>query len=434
MQHKKYPLVQPTLFICHTLKQTHVKKLLLYVFGLISTLSSAGIDLTYVKQNSFFEFYNDNLGFTVNGDTLFRTTDSGLSWNPIWINKGYFYKLMFGDENTCFVRHYNTATTKRLIFKSIDKGVTWLELPVTDAVDHSFYDAAHGAILKNDSILFSSDGGSTWTGIKHSISGPDSAVAGIEYMQDGTLFVTGSFGPYKIFKFAKRSIDGGQSWTTLNIPINGVGAPKFITGNTILYSEFITGKFSIKKTLDGGVTWSVDSFPGAGTSDYIFDIDSYQEKYVLATCRYDSIAFKVFCSSDAGENWTSQEFTENYIGRKRPYITGNGTAWLFGNAFGSATGVKMTNEISCLSQITATKSLEEISTLIYPNPSSNVLNVEVGIDPALILLFNANGSIVSEQRGVNTVELSVSHLKPGIYYLRIIPTSGLTSISKVMIE
>ncbi len=131
-------------------------------------LSASGYD--------FFDlwFFDEQNGIVVGGedDTLtwesviFKTSDGGNTWDTI-VPPGYYLRaLHFSSQNTGWA-----CGMFGTIIKTIDGGNTWIlqSTGVSGTLyDIDFMDSLHGIASGQDAILFTNDGGDTWTqvGIK----------------------------------------------------------------------------------------------------------------------------------------------------------------------------------------------------------------------------------------------------------------------------
>lgn len=96
-------------------------------------------------------------------------------------------------------------------------------------------------------------------------------------------------------------------------------------------------------------------------------------------------------------------------------------AWLDANMIGSTTA-------------TETLTADGLKCRVFPNPFENVLFIESGTEITRITLFTLSGIIVSEKTGLCTYSYNtdVSGLKPGIYFARIVFSTGEIATARVV--
>jgi len=239
--------------------------------GIYKTTDSAK---TWITQNSTttlpirdIYFLNSNKGFAVGGNSgcsgtgcivpggfILQTQDGGTTWAKIYTptEKLEISAITFIDNNKGFCIGINT------IYKTIDGGQTWTENKINNIgglmMDISFSDSQNGFIAcLSDKVIRTTDGGTTWE-----LTSPDkkagyyslSTMPGVVYMS----------GQQKIIK----TINGGDSWITLpNSPMD-IYALHF-TDNNNGYA-FGRGNYSggdfgysygaIYCTADGGNSWN----------------------------------------------------------------------------------------------------------------------------------------------------------------------------------
>ena len=195
---------------------------------------------------------------------VLKTTDGGTTWNTL-ISAGGFQigDLCAIDANTCWVAGQSSA--KGFIAKTTDGGQSWSllksGLPQTivgiSAIDANTCWAV--GFAPTGTILKTSNGGIDWVEqstanrLYMSVSAIDSQNVWVSGMQANT-YVNECY----------RSTDGGASWTTNPAPSSYL-RPRIcgIDANT----AWLTATGSIAKTIDGGVSWTVQAT--APTSDQI---------------------------------------------------------------------------------------------------------------------------------------------------------------------
>lgn len=413
----------------HNKRLPNMKKLFLLILYTSTTLAFAGNEKTYIQQEKFFEFRDDSVGFTAKGDTMLRTSDGGITWNSVWVKdpSNYTYTIMFADDTTFYSAQGDE------LYKSIDKGFTWFKKIGIDGATYSFYDNLNGAALTSDSLLFTVDGGDSWSGITHDLADQYNRVIGLEYF-DGAIYVRQKNGPYFIFLNYMKSTDQGVTWKSIYYG-DGYDDVEFVSKDTIMHPSGDWGTHAINKTYDGGNTWVTDTIPSTGELDRVRRISSADGKNIVASCYATSEKLTVICSNDGGMNWHLKEYADTLKDGTGVELAGLNSVWVFGDVDGSATGIKMINTVQCFNIAVGSETLKSITPNIFPNPANETLNVNVGPEQAQVELFDATGSLVQEKNGTYVVAFSIAHLKPGLYFVKVIGSENRkTSISKLIVE
>jgi photosystem II stability/assembly factor-like uncharacterized protein len=175
--------------------------------------------------------------------TVLRTTNSGDSWTPVagLPSSVTFYSVRFGSDNAAYL-----SGSAGYYFKSTDGGATWTELGYrftsSRIRDISFADTLNGYVVGTGFVARSSDGGFTWTTQVSPYSGDinevvapslEHAIAGCDA---GNVIVT---------------TDGGNNWNLIATGITG-------TNSDILAIDFINDNFGIVAAYNGTVATSSD--------------------------------------------------------------------------------------------------------------------------------------------------------------------------------
>lgn len=229
---------------------------------------------------------NDTYIFTATPHGIFRSNDEGATWNHLVIESGVIYAcLQVAAYNniiiTDAVNHQNDQIN-RYLFKSVDNGDTWIKLPRPKNSNYFSIAVNEYCIYLTDisDLWVSLDQGFSWSHshinnqlqfiaklylfdnqicfasrnkIYKTIDSTDHfleiIVQGTEYVSsffifDSLIMAQGSDG--KLF----RSTDGGQSWISLNLNLNG-----WVNFAKIGNEYFINIAFTILKSTDNGLTW-----------------------------------------------------------------------------------------------------------------------------------------------------------------------------------
>jgi photosystem II stability/assembly factor-like uncharacterized protein len=253
--------------------------------------------------------------------TVLRTTDAGDTWLPVTgLPTGItFYSVRFGSGSTAYL-----SGSSGYFFKSTDDGATWTELGYrftsSRIRDISFADTLNGYVVGTGFVARSSDGGFTWTQQSSPYSGdinevvapsPEHAIAGCDA---GNVVVT---------------TDGGSNWNLIATGITG-------TNSDILAIDFVDDNFGIvaayngtvAKSTNGGLNWSIIS---TITGYNPWDMDMVDSLYGWVAGTGQSISR----TTDGGTTWQIQlaagglgTYGISFIDRDRGIAGGTG-----GNTF-----------------------------------------------------------------------------------------------------
>ncbi len=224
----------------------------------------------------------------VASDSVYFSTDSGLTWTGLTNPDAHFYK----QDPLAVLGRYLILGSNGVLYRTSDQGATWETIGQADVrclmVKGSDIYVGSGI---SAGLSRSTDSGKTWTdiGIVDSINDRVQSLA-----FEGNNIFAGSYFFDKIY----RSIDNGITWDTLSVglpPIGNEGPNKVITSlfqdSTILFAGTVFGLF---RSLDSGTSWTkvssmkVQSFLRSGN-------------YILAGTALDGIVR----TTDYGLHWTS---------------------------------------------------------------------------------------------------------------------------------
>lgn len=216
------------------------------------------------------EFFDDQLGFAGSlYEKLFKTMNGGEDWYEITDSLPGSFQGICGmsvaDDSTIYI--CGVWSSPSYIFKSSDRGHSWERIDMGDyaysLVDMKFTDKNHGFatgqsanLSEGGIILYTEDGGETWS-VKKLTGHPNDYVWKIQLLNDTIAFgaiadVAGGFAT----RFLK-STDGGMNWDvkTVSTDYYYVEMGGFINADTGW-----TGSYEILETFDGGETWHENSF------------------------------------------------------------------------------------------------------------------------------------------------------------------------------
>ncbi len=358
-----------------------------------------------------------------------RTTDGGTSWTPgVFMTDTSTYMISSVapiDGNTCFAVFAPKAGTGGKTMKTIDGGLNWTDVAATSwtgswADDIGFFDASNGVAIgdpvTNKFIVYTTgDGGVNWV---------QTPAANIPVMQaseypvqdyfdivGNTIWVGTNQG--RVFK----SIDNGKNWTVTATGLTSYTDVNFKDANTgFAIQKDVT--YLVKKTIDGGATWSTVTPTGAFLKNDFDFLPGSGSTWVnvsatLPTGKGSSI------STDDCASFTSIDTTLQYT-----------TVRFFDALSGWAGGFSSDGGLYKWDP-TAMVSVKEIQTdnvefSLYPNPSiGNVsLNIEnLNSSKSLIEVFDMIGNKIfaGEYNSALTkrVDIHLEKEQAGIYFVRV---------------
>ena len=154
------------------------------------------------------------------------------------------------------------------------------------------------------------DGGETWTYIE-ALSNLASSIETFEASPSGTIYASGPYSYYKIF----RSTDGGETWEQKSIPVNGAGLDIAIDPNdpNVIYMGLSSASGSsnnvIVKSDDGGDSWTYFNMTsvlpvGWKVVNLVVDPDDSQVIFAIGNEGFSNAA--VVATFDGGTTWENR--------------------------------------------------------------------------------------------------------------------------------
>ncbi len=260
---------------------------------------------------------NENIVYTMSRERLypyhtprfFRSTDGGNTWTcrGVITDSLICYSIAVDPTDPDIVY----VGSKKVIFKSLDAGMTWNEYPancddtipvidVNPSSPSTIYGVGRAAGF---AFLKSIDGGVTWTTDTLNSGGIGMGLS-IAPSNHNTLYVCGRSGgpPLQRRACVYKSLDGGEMWTdvTNNLAdtLNNLRiAWSIAVHETIPDYAYVGTQRSIWRTTDGGTTWSEALL----CSLLIWDIETTADDPSVLYAVTDSFVYK---SIDAGTTWT----------------------------------------------------------------------------------------------------------------------------------
>lgn len=309
-----------------------------------------------------FYFIDDQTGFAAAEYGVLKTTNGGIDWSRIGVEKNgrYVFTDAFGvyffDENKGFIvgqrgRIANTnnsgddweiyspqffGTVKQIevlpndhvialegqnLYKSVNDGLDWeyLSTPLEDAspvtfdfVDENIGYTIAGLYTSTHKVYKTTNGGETWVATTNSGLYFDNGGNDLYFLNENLGFASGGYNQKRTYK----TIDGGQSWEV--VITENLSSIQFVNetvgyGIRTGYSNHI-----VFKTTDAGETW---------TNVFEIDDDIESIQFLDENNGYfigdPGIAYRTY---DGGETWHKLEFPYGYFERLYFYTPNIGYA------------------------------------------------------------------------------------------------------------
>lgn len=368
-----------------------------------------------------------------------KTTDGGENWVPGVVTgaEGTEFAMIFGiDAQTAYAAMYISTDGAQGIYVTHDGGSTWARQTSASYSNASsfcnvvhFFDAqngfAQGDPINGDFELYTTtDGGENWVAVPGAnIPDPNSGEWGVVGYYDA-IGDTIWFGTNKGRVY--RSTDRGYNWeafsTTLTNKYVDVRFANSLHGLAQDKSANSTGTFS--ETLDGGATWTTITATGPTLAAGFTFVPGMPMTVVASGSNPDvSNQLGLAYSYDGGHNWQFFEGTE-------------GTQFLAVDFYNPTTGwagafnTDATNGgmYKYNGDFTPTFDIAKPDFNIYPNPATDVINIQAVENMSNIQLINLAGQVVYENnvKSDNTV-IQISQFPKGIYMLAITSDRGVTA-------
>ena len=245
---------------------------------------------------------------------IYRTADGGRTWNAVAGRLPYFVSLLVVDPAAPTTVYASSLTD---LYKSSDAGDSWLKL--TYPKKNNYLPSSLTIDPTNSQRLFlitgflpsqlfrSLDGGATWQQLPTGSSVYNAKTIAIDPNNPMVVYSAGSF--ENVF----RSLDGGDSWTQLlpGVSPHFVEAKLRVDASSVLYAVTAAG---IYKSTDRGETYTMSPSPGNG---YLNDlqVDPLDtSRFVASVSAKGSNKGSLFETHDSGNTWISLDVLPGPIG------------------------------------------------------------------------------------------------------------------------
>ncbi len=243
---------------------------------------------------------NPGIVYTViDNRRLYKSIDQGNSWHemPLLPHGGVLLNIRLAPNNdsVLFLWGYDS---EGFLYRSVDGGENWQALDLAGEVAISPADWREIFLSSGGSLYKSTDGGDTWAEVSQftETCTPPSYIA---IAPSSPLTMISVFNPPSSMDFYLcKTIDGGRTWAPLSITSPVIHSVVFDPKNSsTIYLASIGGGW---KSVDGGTSWQPISNGLNNPAQFVIDPDNTQVIHAADL----NLPGGVFESLDGGASWT----------------------------------------------------------------------------------------------------------------------------------
>lgn len=272
------------------------------------------------------QFVSETTGWILGHETIFKTTDGGITWfrqNENICNNYVNFHFSDSLHGWFIVNYLNWPYYYPQIYKTNNGGETWTflkqfegsEVEITDKAIY-FIDSLQGWLTNFNNILYTTDGGSSW--LSPQMNSPVGWIRDVFFYNNMLGWAVTHYGDII------NSVDGGHTWNLQISGIdNGLSSVEFTDENHgfIIGSSppgIPSGSSSVfLNTSDGGITWESHRVDSSQTCylNSITRLDS--ENYIavgMTINTYGSSNSIIYNSTNSGIDWSKTEVERYYNG------------------------------------------------------------------------------------------------------------------------
>lgn len=329
------------------------------------------------------------------GNSAFwMTTDGAANWQTSPSPIGGFNDIFF-------INTIGYGTGGYYVYKTINSGNDWVDvsppLQSIDAIEELYFTSVDvGFIVGDDRLVMTSsdyyakilktiDGGANWTSV-YTGSVVGSKIMDITFVNNSIGYAVGTDST------VLKTIDGGSTWNQLDLSTGlgeNTGTAAFISVDfanqytgIIVNNSNVLGAGTVRKTIDGGLTWVTELLPNYG---YVARMPHKNKGFVL-----------------------------------------EGSGGLYES---SAPGDQMTDGIA---ELFASNVVQ-----IYPNPITNqsIIKIEEYVSPLELHLLDVSGKEVTVMPLFSSeTKFEAESLLSGLYFYKVTTANNIVSTGKIIIE
>ena len=372
-------------------------------------------------------FINNTSGFLEANDTIYKTTDAGLTWSMTGsFPPAYVRSIEFINDSVGFIGTLQQNPTPAGIFKTTDAGASWTNLnsslstpPLWGICGIAHFNnsvVAVGSVMTESNLYYSHDAGNSWTHI--SLNAYANALIDVYMFDSLTWLVTGKSNSGTGQKATiLRTTDGGVTWARVALASasNTYCWKLYFQPNGIGYGsiEDFTSA-ALFKTTDNGATWQEIIVTGITQSD-VGAVAGINDTTIWLGIQHNVGYLE---SNNSGASWIYINYGLNM---NRMIIPTGGSPLCVGST------VYKYGLLSSIASISPSKDAHEVS--LYPNPVKDLINVKIDLSaatPLYVIITDLKGNIIRHvdhsyhQSGEIKFSVDINDLSAGTYVVVVI--------------
>ncbi len=347
-------------------------------------------------------------------------------WDHSFFGDGMESMIDYSDENYMYksiqMGNCYRSSNKGISFTNIKPFAAgsgdWVTPFMMHPSDPKIIYAGYAALWKT------ANRGASWTQVSPDLSSPSSRINSLAISDSNPLLMVAA-----AIDSIYRTADGGTTWTCVNgnLPTAAAAISALaihpLTPNTmwVTFAGFSSGN-KVFKSSDGGATWTNVSgtLPNLPVNCIVYEKNSADALYI-------GTDIGVFHRDNNMSDWQYVSTgLPNVIVRELEinYQKGELVAATHGRGVWAAA-------MSSMSGLSAKEAMEE-ELLIYPNPASQMVSIELTRYEFSLELLDMTGKVLyKEEKGQGRTSLDVAGFAPGLYVLRV--TSGTQALYRKLV-
>lgn len=335
------------------------------------------------------------------GGTILYTTDGGVTWtDQTTPESSTLEDVTWGGSDVSGDDYVWTCGSSATVLKTTDEGETWENLSggaPFSAFAINFQGISNGIMLGEGFYATSINGGNVWSPVMTAYD-----YYAVDFV-GSTGWACGQGG------FIKKTTDGGATWTDqasgTTLGLRGI---EFINANEGWACGF-TG--TILHTTDGGTTWTEQV---STTANLLSDI-KFSDSQNGWACGYTGTILRTTNGGVTWANYSLESGTYEWL-QSIALINAN-EGWIVGDV---GTIITFSAEPSGV----GIQDVPAVQLSVYPNPVTSILTIETTAEIQSIQIFDVSGALIQSETDTT---FSVDALMKGVYFIHVNTSEGFVT-------